>query len=149
MEKRVVSLLLSVIIGVAAFNIIASLVLIVSDKRSDIAVLRTLGASSATIVKIFIAYGLIVGGFGVLIGAALGCVVAANIGELLSILERLFDVHLFDPSIYLITVLPSKILVSDVISVCLAAVLTCFLATLYPAWQAGQILPAEVLSHEF
>ena len=148
MEKQIVRLLLSVIIAVAAFNIVASLVLMVSNKRADIAVIRTLGASSATVMKIFMVQGVAVGCVGVTIGTLLGCLLAANIGDLLSLIEGLLGVHLFDPSVYLISVLPSKVLLADVLSVALTSLALCFIASLYPAWRAAQIQPVEALRYD-
>ncbi|MBV33594.1 MAG: lipoprotein-releasing system transmembrane subunit LolC [Porticoccaceae bacterium] len=148
MEKRVMSLLLSVIVAVAAFNIVASLTLMVSTKRSDIAVLRAFGASPATIMKIFLVQGIVVGSIGILLGILFGCLLSKNIGLLLTNLETLMDMHLFDPSVYLINVLPSKILISDVLLVASTAFLLCISASLYPAWQASRIVPSEALRHE-
>ena len=148
MEKLVVSLLLSVIIAVAAFNIIASLVLMVADKRSDIAVVRTLGASSGMVVKVFIVQGLAVGFLGIFAGTLLGCLLAVFIGDIVSLIESLFGVYLFDPSVYLISALPSRLLLSDVAIVVLSAGTLSFVATLYPAWRAGQVLPAEALRYD-
>ena len=148
MEKRVVSLLLSVIIGVAAFNIVASLSLGVSEKQSDIAVLRTFGASPETIMKIFIVQGMAAGCAGISLGACLGCIVAHYIGDILKVIENAFGANLFDPAVYLITTLPSDIVSFDVIKICLAAALASLVATIYPSWRASQILPAEALSYE-
>jgi lipoprotein-releasing system permease protein len=148
MEKVVVSLLLSVIIAVAAFNIIASLVLMVADKRRDIAVIRTMGATSSLVTKIFIIQGLSVGLMGVLSGTLIGCTVAYFIGDIVAMIEGALGVYFFDPSIYLISALPSKIIVADVAIVIGSAVLVSFLSTLYPAWRAGQILPAEALRYD-
>lgn len=148
MEKIVVGLLLAVIIAVAAFNIIASLVLMVSDKRKDIAVLRTLGARSDQIIKLFIVQGTSVGFFGVAVGGLLGSIIAIFIGDIVSAFEHIFGMHLFDPSIYLISALPSKLILSDVLLVVVVASIMSFLATLYPAWRAGQVLPAEALRYD-
>ena len=148
MEKVVVSLLLSVIIAVAAFNIIASLVLMVADKHRDIAVLRTMGATSSVVAKIFILQGMTVAGFGILFGTLTGCTLAYFIGDIVYIVERMLDVHLFDPSIYLISSLPSKLVWWDVLVVVISALGISFVATLYPAWRAGQILPAEALRYD-
>ena len=148
MEKVIVSLLLSVIIAVAAFNIVASLVLMVSDKRKDIAVVRTLGASSTTVIKIFIIHGLAVGALGIVSGTILGCLLAYFIGDIVAAIERLGGFYIFDPSVYLISSLPSRILVGDVLIVVGGAFLISFLATLYPAWRAGKVLPAEALRYD-
>lgn len=148
MEKVVVSLLLSVVIAVAAFNIVASLVLMVSDKRKDIAVIRTLGATSGTVMRIFMVQGLAVGSIGILAGAILGCLLAYFIGDIVSFIETMAGVYIFDPKVYLISALPSKILLSDLAMVVGSAFIISFLATLYPAWRAGQVLPAEALRYD-
>ena len=148
MEKMVVSLLLSVIIAVAAFNIVASLVLMVADKRKDIAVVRALGASSAMVTKIFVVQGMAVGIMGILLGTVLGLLLAYSIGDLVAAFEILTGLYLFDPSVYLISALPSKILFADVATVIGCAMVISLLATLYPAWRAGQVLPAEALRYD-
>lgn len=148
MEKVVVSILLSVIIAVAAFNIIASLVLMVGDKRKDIAVIRTMGADSRLVTKIFIVQGLAVSASGIAIGTLFGSLFAYFVGDIIGAIEKLSGMYLFDPSIYLINVLPSKILISDILSVVSGALIVSFLATLYPAWRAGKILPAEALRYD-
>jgi lipoprotein-releasing system permease protein len=148
MEKVVVSILLSVIIAVAAFNIIASLALMVGDKRKDIAVIRTMGADSRLVTKIFIVQGLVVSASGIAIGTLFGSLFAYFVGDIIGAIEKLSGMYLFDPSIYLINVLPSKILISDILSVVSGALIVSFLATLYPAWRAGKILPAEALRYD-
>jgi lipoprotein-releasing system permease protein len=148
MEKIIVSFLLSVIIAVAAFNIVASLVLMVSDKRKDIAVMRTMGADSLLISKVFIMQGMSVGVIGILIGVVTGSSVAYFIGDIIGFFEKISGLYLFDPSIYLISVLPSEILVYDILRIICGAIVISFLATLYPAWRAGQILPAEALRYD-
>ena len=147
-EKIVVGLLLSVVVGVAAFNIIASLVLIVSEKRKDIAVLRSLGAMPETIVQIFRIQGGVFGISGVLCGVVTGCLLAANIGALLNWLESFFGFHVFDPALYFITKLPSHLMISDVLIVGGFAFVLSIFATLYPAWRASKVPPAEVLRYE-
>ena len=148
MEKVVVSLLLSVIIAVAAFNIVASLVLMVADKRKDIAVVRSLGATSGLVMKIFVVQGMAVGTIGIVIGALLGCLTAYFIGDIIALIEGVAGFYVFDPSIYLISALPSRILLGDVVMVVGSAFIISFLATLYPAWRAGQVLPAEALRYD-
>ncbi len=148
MEKVIVSLLLSVIIAVAAFNIVASLVLMVSGKRKDIAVIRTLGATSGTVMKIFMIQGLAVGSLGIVAGTLMGCLLAYFVGDIVAGLEALSDSYIFDPSIYLISALPSEIIFSDVATVVGGALALSFLATLYPAWRAGKVLPAEALRYD-
>ena len=120
----------------------------VSDKRKDIAVLRTLGARSDQIIKLFIVQGTSVGFFGVAVGGLLGSIIAIFIGDIVSAFEHISGMHLFDPSIYLISALPSKLILSDVLLVVVVASIMSFLATLYPAWRAGQVLPAEALRYD-
>ena len=148
MEKLVVGLLLSAIIAVAAFNIIACLVLMVADKRKDIAVLRTLGARSDQIVQIFIIQGSAIGLVGVILGLVLGCVIALFIGDIVSFFERLMGSYVFDPSVYMISSLPSRLVLSDILLVVIGASAISVLATIYPAWRAGQVLPAEALRYD-
>lgn len=148
MEKNVVGVLLAAIVAVAAFNIIASLVLMVADKRRDIAVLRTLGSEASTISAIFMVQGIAVGFLGVITGAVLGCLLAISIGDIVSWLEALVGFQVFDPNVYFISQLPSRLLWLDVFLVsCLGAVLS-VLATIYPARRAGQVLPAEALRYD-
>jgi lipoprotein-releasing system permease protein len=148
MEKVVVSLLLSVIIAVAAFNIVASLVLMVADKRRDIAVVRTMGATSSLVMRIFVVQGMAVGTMGIVAGTLLGCLLAYFIGDIVGLIEQVAGIYLFDPSVYLISALPSRILLADVVTVVGSAFMISFLATLYPAWRAGQVLPAEALRYD-
>ena len=147
-EKIVVGLLLSVVIGVAAFNIIASLVLMVSEKRKDIAVLRSLGAMPGTITQIFRIQGGIIGISGVCCGVFVGSLLAINIGTLLHWFESVLGFQVFDPELYFITELPSHLLWSDVLIVAGFGLVLSILATLYPAWRAGKVPPAEVLRYE-
>lgn len=148
MEKKVVGVLLAAIIAVAAFNIIASLVLMVADKRRDIAVLRTLGAGANTVSGIFIVQGSVIGFLGVIVGAVLGCLLAFFMGDIVSWLEQLMGFQVFDPNIYFISQLPSKLLWQDVIIICCLGLVLSVLATLYPARRAGQVLPAEALRYD-
>ncbi|OUS13438.1 hypothetical protein A9Q89_02975 [Gammaproteobacteria bacterium 53_120_T64] len=147
-EKTVVGLLLSVIIGVAAFNIVASLVLMVNEKRKDIAVLRSLGMMPATVAAIFRTQGGVTGVLGVACGVAAGCLLAPNIGELVAFLEGLAGDQVFDPELYFITVLPSHLQWLDVVLVGSLGVVLSVFATLYPAWRAGKVPPAEALRYE-
>ena len=148
MEKLVVGLLLSAIIAVAAFNIIACLVLMVADKRKDIAVLRTLGARSDQIVKIFIIQGSAIGIVGVVLGSVLGCIISIYIGDVVAFIEQLTGWYIFDPAVFMINSLPSKLVLSDIILVVLGSSIISILATIYPAWRAGQVLPAEALRYD-
>lgn len=147
MEKVVIGLLLTIIIVVAAFNIIANLVLMVADKRKDIAVLRTLGCSAGTIMAVFMVQGVSLGLSGIVVGAMVGLVVALIIGDAVSWLEQHFGFELLDSSVYFISQLPSDPRLSDLLLVVAAAVFLSVVAALYPAWRAGQIHPAEVLRY--
>jgi len=148
MEKVMISVLLGIIIAVAAFNIVSSLVLMVADKRSDIAVLRTLGMSARQIMVTFVVQGSAVGVAGTAIGTLLGCLLAIYIGPLVAGIENLLGLHIFDPSVYFISRLPSQLQWQDVLSICGVALLLSFLATLYPAYRAAKIEPAEALRYE-
>lgn len=148
MEKIVIGSLLMIIIAVAAFNIVSSLVLMVADKRSDIAVLRTMGVSARQIMAIFIVQGSAVGFFGTFIGTVIGCVVASALTPIMNAVESLFGMHMFDPDVYFFSQLPSVLLWQDVALICGIALLLSFIATLYPAYRAAQIEPAEALRYE-
>ena len=148
MEKVMVSLLLLSVVAVAAFNIVSTLVMSVAEKRRDIAVLRTMGARAAGIMVIFVAHGIALAAVGISVGAALGVGLALNISRVTALTERVFGVKLFDPSVYFISELPADLQWSDVGAVVLASLLLSLLATLYPAWRATRIAPAEVLRYE-
>jgi len=148
MEKTVVSLLLMVVIAVAAFNIISSLVLMVADKRTDIAVLRTLGFTRNQVMNVFVVQGFAVGATGVAIGTLLGVAVASSIGELVALWETLTGILLFDPNVYFISQLPADVQWPDVLLVVLVGLLLSFLSTLYPAYRASKVEPAEALRYE-
>jgi lipoprotein-releasing system permease protein len=146
MEKAMVSLLLFLIVLVAAFNIVSSLVMVVTDKKSDIAILRTLGASPSTITQIFMVQGVIIGAFGTLAGALLGVAAALGISDFLGWINNAFGLHLFDA--YFVNYLPSELKWSDVVLVVGISLTLSFLATIYPARRAAQIQPAEALRYE-
>jgi len=148
MEKTVVGLLLAIIIAVAGFNIIASLVLMVANKRKDIAVLRAMGASSSVITRIFRVQGVVTGISGVMLGGLLGCLLSWRIGEVVGFIETLTGATLFDPQVYFISQLPSDLQMQDVVVITVVGVAISVLATLYPAWRAGQVSPSEVLRYE-
>lgn len=148
MEKIVVTALLMIIVAVAAFNIVSSLVLMVADKRSDIAVLRTLGLTARQVMMIFIVQGTAVGLTGIIIGAGLGSLIAVGLSDLVSFIEYSLDWQLFDPDVFYVAQLPSVLLWQDLLLVCSIAFVLSFFATLYPAYNASQIQPAEALRYE-
>jgi lipoprotein-releasing system permease protein len=148
LEKLMVSLLLLSVVVVAAFNIVSTLVMSVAEKRRDIAVLRTMGARASGIMVIFVAHGLGLAAVGISIGAVTGVLLATNIAAITAFMENLLGVKLFDPSVYFISELPADLQWADVSGVVLASLLLSLLATLYPAWRAARIAPAEVLRYE-
>ncbi|MFN3582082.1 MAG: lipoprotein-releasing ABC transporter permease subunit [Pseudomonas sp.] len=148
MEKTMIGLLLLLIVAVAAFNIISTLVMVVTDKKADIAILRTLGASPATIMGIFMVQGSVIGVVGTLAGCVLGVLAALNVSAMVSGLERLFGVEFLSSDVYFISYLPSELIWNDVILICTAALGMSFLATLYPAWRASRTEPAEALRYD-
>jgi lipoprotein-releasing system permease protein len=147
-EKTVMWVILSLIIAVAAFNIISMLVMVVTDKQSDIAILKTMGARSATIMRVFIVQGSLIGVIGTLLGVVGGILLAQNIGSVVPVLERLFGFSLFPGDIYYITELPSDLRSSDVLKFAGMSLGMSLLSTLYPAWQASRTYPAEALRYE-
>lgn len=148
MEKTMIGLLLLLIVAVAAFNIIATLIMVVADKRADIAILRTLGATPKQIMAIFMVQGTVIGLIGTVIGCVLGVLAAYNVTAIVSTLERVAGTHVFNSDIYFINYLPSDPQISDIVLICVAALSMSFLATLYPAWRAASTQPAESLRYE-
>ena len=148
MEKTVVTLMLMIIVAVAAFNIVSALVLMVADKRSDIAVLRTLGLTSRQIMSVFVVQGSAIGIIGAFIGASLGILIALNLTDMVSWVEHVLGVKIFDPRVFFVSFLPSEFRAGDAVVVLTAAVVMSLLATLFPAWRAAQIAPAEALRYE-
>jgi len=148
MEKRMVALLLLIIIAVAALNIVTGLVLMVADKRGDIAVLRTLGMTTRQIMQIFIVQGSTVGIVGIVTGAIFGCLLANTISDVIAWFESILGIYIFDPNVYFISQVPSDLRVGDVVLICGIGVFLSILATLYPAYRASQVEPAEVLRYE-
>ena len=147
-EKTVMFVILTLIVAVAAFNIISTLVMAVSDKQSDIAVLRTLGASPKSILKIFIIQGTIIGAIGILLGVIGGVWLASNIETLVPALENMLGYKFLSPDVYYISDLPSDMHWSDVILISVVSFALCLLATIYPAFRAANTLPAEALRYE-
>lgn len=148
LEKMMMSLILSLIIGVAAFNIVASLVMVVSDKTTDIAVLRTLGMGPDGVVRIFFVQGAVIGWAGVAIGVALGVVLAINVPTLVPMLEQLFNMQIMPGDVYYVTRIPSELEAADVATISVAAFVLTSLATLYPARRAALVNPAAALRYE-
>nr|WP_163502816.1 lipoprotein-releasing ABC transporter permease subunit [Halomonas socia] len=148
MEKRMIGLLLTVIIAVAAFNIVSTLVMVVTDKHADIAILRTIGATPRSIMGIFIVQGLAIGIIGILIGVILGVILALSISDIINFFESVLGIQFLDSNVYFISHLPSRLDWADVGNIVGAAFVLTFLSTLYPAWRAARIQPAEVLRYE-
>lgn len=147
-EKRMMFIILTLIIAVAAFNLVSTLVMTVTDKQADIAILRTLGASPLSIMKIFIIQGAMVGLLGTALGVGFGVLIALNIDVIVPFIERLLGVQFLAKDIYLITELPSDLRWPDVGTIGGLAVVLAFLATLYPSWRAANVRPAEALRYE-
>jgi lipoprotein-releasing system permease protein len=147
-EKRMMSIILFLIVAVAAFNIVSALVMVVTDKHSDIAILRTLGASSGSIMSVFVIQGTIIGLLGSSLGAILGVIMALNVESVVAGIETMLHIKFLDPSIYYISNLPSDLHWEDVWLVSGGAFFLSLLATLYPAWSAAKVDPAEALRYE-
>ena len=148
-EKTMMGLILMLIVAVAVFNIVATLVMVVSDKRTDIAILRTLGMTPRGILGVFMTQGLLIGWLGTLIGVVLGVALALHVGEVAQVIEHLFGVHIMDdPDVYYTTGLPSEMHPGDVIKIAVAAMLLSLIATVYPSWKASKTQPAEALRYE-
>ena len=147
-EKRMMFLILGLIILVAAINIISTLVMAVTDKQADIAILRTLGAAPGSIVQIFMVQGMVMGVVGTLAGVVTGIVTALNVDVIVKKIEQLFQIKFLSPEVYLIPDLPSDLQANDVIWIAALSLLLSFLATIYPSWRAGRVNPAEALRYE-
>ena len=146
--KKMMFIILFMIVGVAAFNIVATLVMIVKEKQTDIAILRTLGAGPPNILLTFAVQGVLIGLGGTVLGAALGKLLSDNLEVIVGALERVFDTQFIDARVYFISDLPTYVEGSDVLQICGVAFVLCALATIYPAWRASRTAPAQALRHE-
>jgi lipoprotein-releasing system permease protein len=147
-EKTMMMIILSLIIAVAAFNIVSTLVIVVNDKRADIAILRTLGASPGMVMRVFISQGVVIGFVGTLLGVFAGILTAQNIETIVPALESLLGTRFLSPEVYLISDLPSEMKWKDVMITATISFSLTVLATIYPAWRASRIQPAEALRYE-
>jgi len=148
MEKRVMFIILALIVAVAAFNIVSTLVMAVTDKRADIAIMRTFGASPRSVMAIFMVQGALIGLVGTLVGALFGVLIALNISTIVPFIEHLFNVQFLAKDVYYISELPSHLLWSDVFTIVVMSFLLSLLATLYPSCKASQMNPAEALRYD-
>ncbi len=148
LEKRMMFIILTLIVAVAAFNLVSTLVMTVTDKRADIAILRTLGASPRSVMGVFMVQGALSGVIGTLGGVAFGLLIAFNVGTLVGALESLLRVSFLPPSIYLISRMPSEPQSADIVPIIVISLLLAFVATLYPSWRASRVQPAEALRYE-
>lgn len=148
LEKTVMFILLSLVILIAAFNLVSSLVMLVQDKQSDIAILRTLGLSPGAVMRVFIVQGLAIGAAGISVGVAGGVLLASNLSKVVAWVEGLFDTELMPSDVYYISGVPSVVQAQDVAMVAAVAFVMCVLATLYPAWRASRTDPATALRYE-
>ena len=147
-EKRMMFIILTLIIAVAAFNIVSALVMVVTDKQSDIAILRTLGASPGSIMKIFIIQGTIIGVIGTLLGVIGGVILALNIDTVVKTIEHIFTIQILSREVYYISELPTDLHMKDVIMIAVTAFILTLLATIYPSYKASRTKPAEALRYE-
>jgi len=148
LTKSIIFVILLLVVAVAAFNIVSTLVMVVREKRADIAILRTLGASPMGILKIFVTQGALVGLAGTLLGVVLGLILAANLASIVAAIEGMFNMKFLAPDVYFISDFPSRIQFSDVVRVSGIALLLALLSTLYPAWRGARTEPAQALRHE-
>ena len=147
-EKTMMSLILLLIVAVAAFNIVAMLVMVVTDKRTDIAILRTFGAPPARVMGIFVTQGLVIGWLGVALGVALGLELALHVDAIVPFLERTFRFQILDADVYYITAIPAEVHWGNVVAIAVVALALTALATVYPAVRAARTAPAEALRYE-
>jgi lipoprotein-releasing system permease protein len=147
-EKRVMFIILTLIVAVAAFNIVSAQVMVVTDKQADIAILRTMGASPRSVLTIFIIQGALIGIAGTVIGVVGGIALALNVGTVVPVIERTFGIQFLDKSVYYISELPSDLQRGDITLIAVIALALALLATLYPSWRAAKVNPAEALRYE-
>jgi lipoprotein-releasing system permease protein len=147
-ERRVMFLILLLIVAVAAFNIVSTLVMVVTDKRRDVAILRTLGLSSRSVMAVFIVQGTLIGLMGTGIGGVVGVITAVNVETLVPFLENLFRIEFFPASVYVISDFPAEMRWRDVYRIILVSLTLSFMATIYPAWRASAVQPADALRYE-
>jgi lipoprotein-releasing system permease protein len=147
-EKTMMTLILMLIVAVAVFNIVAALVMVVNEKRTDIAILRTVGLTPRAVIAIFVTQGVVIGWLGALLGVACGLAVAFNVDVIVPFLESLFGMHIFDPDVYYIVQIPSQVQWPQVVTIAAAALLLTVIATLYPALRASRTEPADALRYE-
>ncbi|HEY7772361.1 MAG TPA: lipoprotein-releasing ABC transporter permease subunit [Marinagarivorans sp.] len=148
MSKRLVGLLMSLIVGIAAFNVVSTLIMVVVEKQGAIAILRTLGASTREIMAVFVVQGTVIGVLGALLGVLFGLGLSAVVGDVMQLFERFLNVQFLKSDVYPLTYLPTQILWQDIVRVVVTAIVLCFLATLYPAWRASRVNPAQTLRYE-
>jgi lipoprotein-releasing system permease protein len=148
LEKRLMFIILTLIVAVAAFNLVSTLVMTVTDKQADIAILRTLGASPRSVMGIFMVQGALSGVIGTLAGVAFGLVIAFNVGTLVAAIEAVLRVSFLPASVYLISRMPSDPQAADIVPIVVISLLLSFIATLYPSWRASRVQPAEALRYE-
>jgi lipoprotein-releasing system permease protein len=147
-EKAMMTIILMLIVGVAAFNIVAMLVMVVADKRTDIAILRTFGATPRSVLEIFLTQGLVIGWAGVVLGVLLGVLLATNVGSIVPVLEGTFGFRIMDPSVYYVTQIPAEVRLENVLLIAALALIVTAAATVYPALRASRVAPAEALRYE-
>ncbi len=147
-EKRMMFLILAIIVAVAAFNLLSSLVMVVKDKQSDIAILRTLGARPSVIARIFLVQGMLIGVVGTIMGVVFGVLIAYNVDVIVPFIEGLLGVHFLPREIYFISELPSDPQSQDIVVIAVTSFVLSLLATLYPSWRASRLQPAQVLRHD-
>ena len=147
-EKMVMFIILTLIVLVAAFGIASTLFMVVMEKTRDIAILKSMGATGLSIMKIFVLEGLIIGVIGTILGVASGLLIALNLEPIINVIEKATGLNFFSKDVYYLDHFPSLVVPSDVVLISVTAVLISFIATLYPSWQASRMLPAEALRYE-